>query len=132
MATDTSKAQRLQPSALGQAHKQLGVIEDDMEYGERLVHYTHATQNDEVHVLEYRSLHRLNIFCLQNRLAKLKGRYLEKVNVSDAGSVELEQTLRRYSKCCQTPSSDFLFFSPFPFALSNKSSKDGPTADRAS
>ena len=50
----------------------LGVIEDPMNYGERLFHYTYATRHDDVHFLEYRTLHRYNIFHLQNQLAKLK------------------------------------------------------------
>lgn len=82
--------------------KKLSVIEDSIDYGENLIHYTYATQHDEVHFLEYRSLHRLNIFCLQNRLAKLKGRCLDKGNVSDEESREIENTLHRYNKCCDS------------------------------
>lgn len=127
MANDTSQPPWLQPPPIMQAQKKLGVMEDDMEYGERLIHYTYATQHDDIHFLEYRSLHRLNLFCLQNRLAKLKGCYLDKVNVSDEESVEIENTLHRYSKCCDSlPTTNHLLYSDTfsaRFPVANSSAK---------
>ena len=43
-----------------------GVIEDTMDYGERLFHYTYATRHNDFHTIGYRTLHRYNIFHLQN------------------------------------------------------------------
>ena len=78
--------------------QKLGVIEDSMDYGERLFHYTYATQHDDVHVVGYRALHRYNIFHLQNQLAKLKGSCWTKHDVSDETLVDLKNTLHDYSK----------------------------------
>ena len=78
--------------------QKLGVIEDDMNYGERLFHYTYATRHDDVHFLEYRMLHRLNMFHLQNRLAKLKGSCWTTHASSEADLVDLKDTLHEYSK----------------------------------
>lgn len=97
MAADASRPSWLQSPQVARSQKRLGVVEDDMRYGEKLVHYTYATKHDDLHLLEYRSLHRLNIFCLQNRLARLKGHFLEKIDVSDEESLEIENTLHRYS-----------------------------------
>ena len=84
-----------QPSA--ETHK-LGVIEDAMNYGERLFHYTYATRHDDVHFLEYRTLHRYNIFHLQNQLAKLKGSCWTKSDVTDETLGDLKNKLHDYSK----------------------------------
>ena len=78
--------------------RKLGIIKDDMEYSEKLFHYTYATQWDEVHFLEFRLLHRLNIFHLQNKLAKLKGRYWDTLKVSDTELTEIGTALHSYSK----------------------------------
>lgn len=78
--------------------QKLGVIEDTMNYGERLFHYTYATRHDDVHFLEYRTLHRLNIFHLQNQLAKLKGSCWTEHDVPNATLEELKNTLHDYSK----------------------------------
>ena len=78
--------------------QKLGVIEDTMNYGERLFHYTYATRHDDVHFLAYRTLHRYNIFHLQNQLAKLKGSCWTKRDVTDATLGDLKNTLHEYSK----------------------------------
>lgn len=79
--------------------QQLGVTENDMNYGERLFHYTYGTRHHEhVHYLEYRMLHRLNIFHLQNRLAELKGKSWAHHDLSDAGLLDLKDRLHDYSK----------------------------------
>lgn len=75
-----------------------GVIEDTMDYGERLFHYTIATGHDDVHFLEYRTLHRLNIFHLQNQLAELKGSYWVKGDVPHGTLGELKIKLHDYSR----------------------------------
>ena len=78
--------------------QKLGVIEDTMDYGERLFHYTYATRNDDVHIVGYRTLHRYNIFHLQNQLAKLKALCWTKRDVSDETLMDLKNTLHEYSK----------------------------------
>ena len=75
-----------------------GVIESTMHYGERLFNYTYATRHDDVHFLEYRTLHRLNIFHLQNQLAELKGSCWAKRDVPDETLGELKNKLHDYSK----------------------------------
>ena len=84
-----------QPSS--ETHK-LGIIEDTMNYGERLFHYTYASRDDDVHFLEYRTLHRYNIFHLQNQLAKLKGSCRSKRDVTDETLGDLKTKLHDYSK----------------------------------
>ena len=79
--------------------QKLGVIEDDMNYGERLFHYTYGTRHEDVHYLEYRMLHRLNIFHLQNRLAELKGSCWTNHDLTDADLLDLKNKLHDYSKC---------------------------------
>lgn len=76
----------------------LGVIEENMSYDERLFHYTYATRYDDVHFMEYRILHRLNIFHLQNKLAKLKGVCWTDHKLSDEKLTEMKTTLHEYSK----------------------------------
>ena len=78
--------------------QKLGVIEDTMDYGERLVHYTYNTRHDDVHIVSYRTLHRYNIFHLQNQLAKLKGSCSTKRDVTDETLVDLKNTLHDYSR----------------------------------
>ena len=78
--------------------QKLGVIEDAMNYGQRLFHYTYATHHDDVHFLEYRTLHRLNIFHLQNQLAELKGSYWTERDAPRATLGELKTKLHDYSK----------------------------------
>jgi hypothetical protein len=87
----------------------LGEILDNMGYDQRLFHHTFATQNDDVHFLEYRILHRLNIFHIQNRLAKLKGSCWKDKKASEADLSELKTTLHDYSKClpCEVDSGRF-------------------------
>ena len=80
------------------ATHQLGTIEDDMKYGERLFHYTYATRHDDVHYLHYRMLHRVNIFHLQNRLGRLKATCWTKREVSDTDLLDLKTTLHDYSE----------------------------------
>ena len=63
--------QPLQVKASGTV-KGLGVITEGMEYSERLFHYAYASQTDDVNFTEYRFLQRVNIFRIQNELAKLK------------------------------------------------------------
>ena len=75
----------------------LGVVEATMDYGERLFHYTYATRHDDVHIVGYRTLHRYNIFHLQNQLAKLKGLCWTKREVSNETLVDLKNTLHEYS-----------------------------------
>ena len=79
-----------------ETHK-LGVIEDTMNYGERLFHYTYSTRHDDVHFLEYRTLHRYNIFHLQNQLAKLKGSCRSKRDLTDENLGGLKTKLHDYS-----------------------------------
>ncbi len=97
MAAAACKPAWLLPQSSGGDQK-LGIIEDSMTYGERLFHYTYATRKDEVHFLNYRMLHRLNIFHLQNRLARLKGSVWTKLDVSDTDLLDLQSTLYDYSK----------------------------------
>lgn len=75
-----------------------GIIHDGMAYNERLFHYTHANRRDEVHVLDNRMLHRLNIFHLQNRLAKLRGSIWTAFDASDTDLADLKIALHEYSK----------------------------------
>lgn len=97
MAAAGSRPAWLHPPPPVESQK-LGTIEDNMNYGERLFHYTYATRNDDVHFLGYRMLHRLNIFRLQNQLAKLKGSSWTKHDISDTDLLELKNTLHDYSK----------------------------------
>ena len=76
----------------------LGNIDDSMSYGERLFHYTYATGHDDVHFLEYRMLHRLNIFNLQNRLAKFKGSCWTQHDIPETDLLDLKGMLHDYSK----------------------------------
>ena len=99
-ATAASQPAWLHPPPPEETQK-LGVIEDDMNYGERLFHYTYATRHDDVHFLEYRMLHRLNIFCLQNRLAMLKGSCWTNHDICEKDLVDLRETLHGYSKSPQ-------------------------------
>ena len=69
-----------------------------MGYGERLFHYTYATRHDDIHYIGYRTLHRYNIFHLQNQLAKLKGSCWTKSDVTDETLADLKDTLHDYSK----------------------------------
>ena len=97
MAAAGSQPAWLLPPPSAEAPK-LGIIEDSMSAAERLFHYTFATGNNDVHFLEYRMLHRLNIFGLQNRLAELKGSFRTKHEVSNTDLLELKNTLHDYSK----------------------------------
>ena len=72
--------------------------EINIQYGERLFHYTYATRHEDAHFLEYRVLHRLNIFHLQNRLAELKGSCWTKHDVSGTNLLGLKNKLHDYSK----------------------------------
>ena len=85
------------PPAEGTTH-QFGTIEDGMKYGQRLFHYTYATGHDNVHYLQYRMLHRVNIFHLQNRLARLKATCWTNRDVSDTDLLDLKTTLHDYSE----------------------------------
>ena len=78
--------------------QKLGVVEDCMSDAERLFHYTYATRHDEVHFLEYRMLHRMNIFNLQNRLAESKASSWTKRGASDGELLDLKVKLHEYSK----------------------------------
>jgi len=78
--------------------KKLGVIEDGMDYDERLLHYTYATQQHELHFMEFRILQRLNIFRLQNRLARLKGNVHANLRAYESDADKLEATLHSYGK----------------------------------
>ena len=73
-----------------------------MSYGERLFHYTYATGSNDVHFLEYRTLHRLNNFHLQNQLAELKGLYWTKCDVPHETLGDLKNRLHDYSKYIST------------------------------
>ncbi|ETI27969.1 hypothetical protein G647_00418 [Cladophialophora carrionii CBS 160.54] len=75
-----------------------GVIKEGMSYEDRLFHYTYATRYDELHFLEWRLLQRINIFNLQNKLARLKGTYWTKQQVSNSESDELRSTLHQYGE----------------------------------
>ena len=96
-ATAPSQPAWLHPPPAEETQK-LGVIEDGMNYGERLFHYTYATRHDDVHFLEYRMLHRLNIFHLQNRLAKLKGSCWTTHDICEKDLMDLKDRLHEYSK----------------------------------
>ncbi|KAK0260356.1 hypothetical protein LTR91_009420 [Friedmanniomyces endolithicus] len=78
-----------------------GEILDGMDYSERLWHHTFATQDNDVHFLEYRVLHRLNIFDLQNQLAKLKGACWKDQKASEADLKKLKTTLHDYTTAIQ-------------------------------
>ena len=75
-----------------------GEILNGMNYSERLWHHTFATQDNDVHFLEYRVLHRLNIFDLQNQLAKLKGGFWKDSKASEEDLKTLKTTLHDYSE----------------------------------
>ncbi len=75
-----------------------GKFEDGMNYSQRLFHYAYASQIDTVHVLENRMLHRLNIFHLQNELARLKGAVWEDMSASDDDLIKLKTTLHDHGK----------------------------------
>ena len=77
--------------------KEAGVIEDGMDYENRLFHYAYATRHD-LHFLEYRLLERMNIFHLQNKLARLKGSVWKEQKASDSEMDELKTTLHEYGK----------------------------------
>ena len=78
--------------------KDLGIIKDSMEYTERLFHYAYASQVDDVHFMEYRLLQRVNIFHIQNELAKLKAAYWTNLNAGNDTLDELKVTLHDYGK----------------------------------
>src|SRR5437764_5294045 len=78
--------------------KTAGMIEDNMSYDERLFHYTYATRHGEMHFLENRTLQRMNIFRLQNKVASLKGACWTEQKVSEADWDGIKTTLHDYSK----------------------------------
>jgi hypothetical protein len=75
-----------------------GVIDDGMTYDERLFHYSYATRRDELHLLEFRLLQRMNIFNLQNKLARLKGSCWGIQALADSEMNEMRDTLHQYGK----------------------------------
>ena len=78
--------------------KEIGVITDGMEYSERLFHYVHASQVHDVDFMEYRLLQRINIFRLQNELAKVKAACWTKLDADDGKLDQLKTTLHDYDK----------------------------------
>ncbi|KAJ9614774.1 hypothetical protein H2204_014472, partial [Knufia peltigerae] len=79
--------------------KQAGFIKEGMTYEDRLFHYTYSSRHDELYFLEYRLLERMNIFHLQNKLARLKGSCWEKQTAVplDSDSDDLRITLHQYA-----------------------------------
>ena len=78
--------------------KELGVISDGMGYSERLFHYAYASQINGVDFMEYRLLQRINIFRLQNELAKLKAACWTNLDADDGKMDQLKTTLHDYGK----------------------------------
>jgi hypothetical protein len=100
-----------------------GKFEDGMDYSQRLFHYAYASQTDELHIVENRLLQRLNIFHLQNKLAKLKGAVWGDMSASDDDLDNLKSTLHDYSEYLYMPLSlRSLTFKPMELKFGNASS----------
>lgn len=69
-----------------------------MSYAARLFHYTYGKTNSEVLFLEHRTLRRLNLFALQNQIARLKGAFSERQEASEKDLEALKSALHDYSK----------------------------------
>ncbi|KAH0438899.1 hypothetical protein CcaCcLH18_03045 [Colletotrichum camelliae] len=72
-------------------------IRDDMDYAERIFHYAWQSGNDEPHILEYRMLNRINLFHLQNELAKLKAAVWTDCSAEEGDLAKLRTTLHDYA-----------------------------------
>ena len=113
-----------------------------MTYNERLFHYTYASQQDEVHFMEFRILQRLNIFRLQNKLAELKASCWKELKPSDVDFENLKTTLHDYGKpllsqshvkCCCLVASHALSataIQDYAFAQTLRTVDDGQAANR--
>jgi hypothetical protein len=80
------------------AERTPGKFEDGMDYFQCLFHYAYTSRTDEVHVVENRMLHRLNIFHLQNELAKLKGSIWTDMNASEDNLIKLRELLHEHGR----------------------------------
>ncbi|KAJ3950874.1 hypothetical protein N0V92_012733 [Colletotrichum tropicale] len=72
-------------------------IRDDMDYAERVFRYSWHSGNDEPHILEYRILNRINLFHLQNELAKLKSAVWSDFSAKEDDLARLRTTLHDYA-----------------------------------
>lgn len=78
--------------------KEPGIIQDGMLYSDRLFHYAYASQAEDVHFMEYRLLQRMNIFHIQNELARLKGTCWTNLDADENTMNQLKTTLHEYGK----------------------------------
>lgn len=85
-------------SVSGPAGRKAGIFNDKMSYAQRLFHHTYASQNEDVHFIEFRLLQRLNLVQLQNELAQMKGDIWTNMEISEEKAEALRVTLRHYGK----------------------------------
>ncbi len=85
-------------SVSGPAGRKAGIFNDTMSYAQRLFHHTYASQNEDVHFIEFRLLQRLNLVQLQNELAQMKGDIWTNMEISEEKAEALRVTLRHYGK----------------------------------
>jgi len=78
-----------------------GAITPEMSYDQRLFHHSHVDGLSEPCFPIFRGLQRLNIICLQNKLAESEGVVWKNMSASDKEMVELERTLAQYSTYSQ-------------------------------
>ncbi|ERF74210.1 hypothetical protein EPUS_03400 [Endocarpon pusillum Z07020] len=97
MASTTTAAPAWFPLKAPGTVKKLGDVTDGMGYSERLFHYAHASQRNDVHFMEYRLLQRINIFRLQNELANLKAAFWTNLEADDGKMDQLKTTLHDYA-----------------------------------
>lgn len=88
------------PADLDKNAKPTAMPRDEMTLDERLFRYTYNTIDQDLHVLEFRILHRMNIFRLQNKLPAFKGLAWARGQLSLAEQEELSKTLHAYGKSC--------------------------------
>lgn len=69
-----------------------------MDYAKRVFRYSWHSGNDEPHILEYRILNRINLFHLQNELAKLKSAVWNDFSAKEDDLARLRTTLHDYGK----------------------------------
>ncbi|KAF4842317.1 hypothetical protein CGCSCA4_v008797 [Colletotrichum siamense] len=74
-----------------------GRIREGMGYAERMFHYSWQSGAEDLPILEYRTLSKMNIFHLQNELAKLKASVWTGMSVSQDNLAKLRVTMHAYA-----------------------------------
>jgi hypothetical protein len=93
MASETKDVEKALPS---KSKREPGMITHDMEYDERLFHYSYDSCDKEPSFMEFRILQLLNIVGIQNDLAKHEAGVRKDMRVSTARMKELRTALHEY------------------------------------